>query len=74
MITRNEKKRNPYPSVLEFLRSQGLLEEEVSLLRPTREVVRFNDAAELGKLTAKQKQALEVLAELREVESGGCLV
>jgi primosomal protein N' (replication factor Y) (superfamily II helicase) len=58
------------PGILEFLRGQGLLEEEVALLRPTKEVVQIVEGLKPPKLTAKQSQALEVLTELRELESG----
>lgn len=58
------------PALLEFLRSQGLLEETARLGQLTREVLRpaISDRPEL-RLTPKQKRALEVLHRLGRVES-----
>jgi primosomal protein N' (replication factor Y) len=58
------------PGVLEFLRSQGLLEERARLIGPTREVVRLAPEFKPPKLTAKQQAAMETLRELEVFESG----
>jgi primosomal protein N' (replication factor Y) (superfamily II helicase) len=47
------------PSLLEFLRGQGLLQEEITLEFPTREVLRLGDAG--VEVTPKQAVALEAL-------------
>ncbi len=58
------------PALLEFLRSQGLLEETAQLEKATREILRPAISGEPEiKLTPKQKHALEILHRLGRVES-----
>ena len=52
------------PGLLEFLRSQGLLEEEANLLEPMREVIKPVLEPSDMKLTPKQALALETLQDL----------
>ena len=58
------------PGLLEFLRSQGLLEETAVVIGPTKEVVRYSPDFAPSRLTAKQTAALEALQEMRQFDSG----
>ena len=58
------------PGLLEFLRSQGLLEETASVIGPTKEVVSYNLDFAPPHLTTKQTQALEALIEIQQFDSG----
>ncbi len=54
------------PAVLDFFRSQGLLEDDVQLERPSREIIRATTQQAKKKLTEKQERALEILHETGE--------
>ena len=61
------------PGLLDFLRSQGLLEEEATLVRPTRSVIAIAPddflPEPLPKLTAKQEKAFQALRDTGQFES-----
>jgi primosomal protein N' (replication factor Y) (superfamily II helicase) len=54
------------PAVLDFFRSQGLLNDDVQLERPNREIIRRTEFKPKKQLTDKQQRALEVLRESGE--------
>jgi primosomal protein N' (replication factor Y) len=58
------------PGVLEFLRSQGLLEEQARLIGPTKEIIRLLPEFDPPKLTGKQARAMDALRELEQFDSG----